>query len=87
MDLVLQINTFAFCSFFSRKKIENLINTTERHIVIGSDCHDLRNRKSYFGKACELINKNWGKDFLDDVCCISENIIANKSIEQLLERI
>lgn len=86
MDLVLQINATAFCSFFSRKKIKTLINNTESNFVIGSDCHDLKNRKSYFEKACELIKKNWGKDFLNDIFSVSENILANKSIEQLLER-
>ena len=84
MDIVLQINTSAFCSFFSRKKAQNIIKYNSEHsIVLGSDCHDLIYRKTCFKKACYQISRNMGNDFIDKIFLTSENILNNQSIENI----
>jgi len=84
MDVVLQVNTLAFCSLISRKKVESIIKYNPEHsLVIGSDCHDLKYRKNCFKKACEQISKKMDKDFINKIFLTSENILNNKSIDQL----
>lgn len=82
MNVILQFNASSFCSFIIRKKIKQIIkNSSNLPIVLGSDCHDLGYRKTYFKKACDKIKKIYGKDFFNQIIMTADDILQNKKID------
>lgn len=84
MDIVLQFNADSFTSFWRRRITKQIIKKyKDIPMVLGSDVHDLEFRKTYYKKACNIINKTFGQDFLDKVLITAEYILQNKNRECL----
>lgn len=62
--VLMQINASFVCDFFSRRKALAMLKKQEVHLL-GSDCHNMSDRQPNIGKAFEIIQKKFGKDFAD----------------------
>lgn len=76
LSLPLQMNAEIFCHFSARKLGFQLLEATP-YPLLGTDCHNLTNRKPLMEKARSVIARKLGRDFLDYI---------DESAELLLEK-
>lgn len=79
MDLLYQINSCAFIDKNTRKMIVRLLENHAAHII-GSDTHNLSDRKPDVAKAYEIIGKKFGEEYVDFFIKNGRNILENKDI-------
>lgn len=76
---LVQMNTSAFLEAPTRKKMANFFETGHIH-VIGSDAHDLFERKPDMKEAYAVISKKFGTDYTDYINYAGTNILNNKDV-------
>lgn len=82
LDVVLQFNANSFCNFITRQLSKMLIHSSQGlPIVIGSDCHDLKNRNVFIGKSFRKLKKSYGKSFCDHIIETSNKILQNEQVD------
>lgn len=79
MDVIIQINAEALLHFSSRRIVKKIWER-KGFFLLGSDCHNMSNRKCEYEKACHAIQKHFGHDALDLILSCGEKIINNKLI-------
>lgn len=79
MDLLYQINSCAFLDRPTRKMMVNLMENQAVHII-GSDSHNLTDRKPDVAKAYEVISKKFGEEYANILDSNARKILANKEI-------
>lgn len=80
MDLLYQINSCAFLDKPTRKMMVNLMENQAVHII-GSDAHNLTDRKPDVAKACEVISKKFGEEYVNILEDNARRILENKEIK------
>lgn len=80
-DVLVQINADALLRFGSRRVVKKLLSW-DAFNVLGSDCHDLDKRSCHFQKACDMIQKRFGMNFLDKLMQNSEDILQNRYVKR-----
>ena len=76
---LVQMNTSAFLESATRKKMAKFFSTGHIH-VIGSDTHDLYDRKPDMKDAYDVISKKFGTEYTDYIDYAGENILKNKDV-------
>ena len=74
LGVKVQANAEGFLGFLSRRFLGKLIKSGNLH-VIGSDMHNMSDRKSKIADAVKKIEKKFGSGFLHDVNQIAEDIL------------
>ena len=74
LDVLGQANAEGFLEFSTRRFLKKLIKSGNIH-VLGSDMHNMSNRKSQFADAVRKIEKKFGPEFLQMLNENAENII------------
>lgn len=77
---LVQMNTSAFLESATRKKMADFFETGHIH-VIGSDTHDLHERKPDIADAYNMITKKFGTEYIDYINYAGENILKNKDVQ------
>lgn len=80
LDLLYQINSCAFLDKNTRKMMVRLFEKNAVHIL-GSDTHNLSDRKPDMAAAYEVLGKKFGSEFVEFVEKNGRNILKNKSVE------
>ncbi|MBR5808793.1 MAG: hypothetical protein IKY39_01630 [Clostridia bacterium] len=76
---LVQMNTSAFLEPATRKKMVKFFEKGHIH-VIGSDTHDLYERKPDMKDAYDVILRKFGTEYIDYIDYAGENILQNKDI-------
>ena len=79
MDLLYQINSCAFLDKPTRKMMLDLFKNQAIHII-GSDTHNLTDRKPDVAEAFEVIGKKFGQKYVSFLDKNSRRILENKPI-------
>lgn len=79
LDLLYQINSCAFLDRNTRKMMARLFEKNAVH-VIGSDTHNLSDRKPDAASAYEVIGKKFGKEYVEFLERNGRCILENKDI-------
>lgn len=74
LGVKIQANAEGFLNFSERKFLSKLIDSGNIH-VIGSDMHNMADRKSRYNEAVRKIEKKFGVDFLNDMNDNAEHIL------------
>jgi len=61
--VLIQANADFLKGFFNRKKAFKMIDSNKLHLI-GSDCHNITSRPPKIGEAYNVIEKNYGSDFV-----------------------
>ena len=65
--VLMQLNASYFTRFFSKNKACSMLIDRKAHFI-GSDCHDLEKRAPNIEKAFQVIERKFGKGFIDSYC-------------------
>ena len=76
---LVQVNTSAFLESATRKKMADFFETGHIH-VLGSDAHDLYDRKPDMADAYNVIAKKFGTEYTDYIDYAGESILKNKEV-------
>ena len=76
---LVQMNTSAFLETATRKKMAKFFETGHIH-VIGSDTHDLYERKPDMKDAYDVISKKFGAEYIDYIDYAGKSILENKDV-------
>lgn len=76
---LVQMNTSAFLEPITRRKMAGFFETGHIH-VLGSDTHDLHERKPDLAEAYNVISKKFGKEYIDYIDYAGDNILKNKDV-------
>ena len=76
---LVQVNTSAFLESSTRRKMAKLFESGNIHVV-GSDTHNLTDRKPDMADAFGIISKKFGKEYVDYINYAGENILENKDV-------
>lgn len=79
LGALVQINTSAFLESATRKKMADFFETGHIH-VLGSDAHDLYDRKPDMADAYNVIAKKFGTEYTDYIDYASRSILKNKDV-------
>jgi len=79
LGALVQMNTSAFLESATRKKMAGFFETGHIH-VIGSDAHDLFERKPDMADAYNVISKKFGTEYTDYINLAGESILNNKDV-------
>lgn len=79
LGALVQINTSAFLESATRKKMANLFCEGNIH-VIGSDTHDLYERRPDMADAYAVIEKKFGKEYIDYINYAGDSILKNEDV-------
>lgn len=79
LDALVQINTSAFLEIPTRKKMADLFENGHIH-VIGSDAHDLFDRKPDMAQAYDVILRKFGAEYIDYIDYAGESILKNEDV-------
>ena len=82
MDLLYQINSCAFIDKNTRKMVARLFEKNAIHII-GSDTHNLSDRKPDASAAYEIVSKKFGKEYVDFFEENGRNILENKDVANI----
>lgn len=77
---LVQMNTSAFLETATRKKMAKFFETGHIH-VIGSDTHNLYERKPDMKDAWDVISKKFGAEYVDYIDYAGKSILENKDVE------
>ncbi len=77
---LVQMNTSAFLETATRKKMADFFMAGHIH-VIGSDTHDLLERKPDMKDAYDVISKKFGQEYIDYIDYAGESILQNKDVQ------
>lgn len=80
-DVLFQINASFLNGFLSRRQALSLLKENIIHFI-GSDCHNMAERKPDIGKAYEIIQKKLGNNFLEDFNNFGKNILDKKELSK-----
>ncbi|MBE6770726.1 MAG: capsular polysaccharide biosynthesis protein [Ruminococcaceae bacterium] len=75
-DIMMQMNAEYICNFATRHKALGLLKKHTIH-VLGSDCHNMTDRRPDIGKAYEVIRKKFGNDFLIGFNDFGKNFLSD----------
>lgn len=64
--ILMQVNSTFFTEFSTKRKAISLLNDGLIHFV-GSDCHNLTTRRPHMDKAYEIIEKRFGREFVNQM--------------------
>ena len=78
-DVLIQVNAGALLSFSSRSIVKAFAKRNA-FTILGSDCHNSRDRRCELSKACRIIRKSLGEDVLNEILDNGEKILQNKPI-------
>ena len=79
LQALVQMNTSAFLETATRKKMAKFFEQGHIH-VLGSDTHDLTERKPDMAEAYDVISKKFGKEYIDYINYAGSNILQNKDV-------
>lgn len=74
--ILIQLNASFFVDLISRRKALGMINDGVP-FFIGSDCHGVKSRPPYIGKAFDIIRKKYGDDILQQINEYSRSVLVN----------
>ncbi len=66
LPIIPQVNTGSLLSFFSRRTVFKAMKYKDA-ILLGSDCHNLTDRRPNMSDGCAFIEKKYGKQFLEEI--------------------
>ncbi len=84
MEVLIQINAGALFSFFGRRTVKNFWKH-DAITVLGSDCHDMAERKCELQKACLFFQKMFGEKALRSIIENSNKILENEPVFRMIE--
>ncbi len=79
LGALVQMNTSAFLESATRKKMADFFETGHIH-VIGSDSHDLHERKPDMSEAYAVISRKFGTEYTDYIDYAGDSILKNKDV-------
>lgn len=80
LDLLYQINSCAFLDKNTRKMMVRLFEKNAVHIL-GSDTHNLSDRKPDAAAAYEIVRNKFGREFAEFIEKNGRNILKNQAVE------
>lgn len=82
-DVLIQVNAPALLKMTSRSIIKAFLKR-DAFTVLGSDCHNNGDRNCQYRKACQMIERKYGKNVLQEILQNGENILNNLPIYRAL---
>ncbi len=82
-DVLIQVNATALLKIASRSIVKAFLKR-DAFTILGSDCHNNRDRSCQFLKACQMIEKKYGEDVLHEIFQNGENILNNMPVYRAL---
>lgn len=79
LNALVQINTSAFLETSTRRRMADFFEAGHIH-VLGSDAHDLYDRKPDMASACEIISKKFGDEYIDYINHTGDSILKNERV-------
>ena len=80
LGALVQINSSAFLETATRKKMADFFESG--HIqVLGSDAHDLRERKPDMAEAYDIIARKFGSEYTDYIDYAGDSILKNQEVQ------
>lgn len=76
---LVQMNSSAFLEPMTRKKMASFFEAGHIH-VLGSDTHDLSERRPDLAEAYDVILRKFGKEYTDYIDYAGNNILKNKDV-------
>lgn len=83
MEVLGQVNCGSLLKFGSRKNASALIKEGYIHLL-GSDAHNTDTRAVHMAEASKIIIRKFGQDYYDTIMRISEDVLANKPLQDIL---
>ncbi len=80
LPVIAQFNAEAFCGgFFDRKRNLSLLDSMD-HVILGSDCHNTKNRRPNMSEGRDKILQYRGRDTLVEIDSLADEIFGMPAI-------